>query len=77
MNHFKEVRLSKGVSQATLAKISGVSICTIRAYEISQLNINNASVRSIIKLASALKVKLEDLLDEDELISSLKGIYNK
>lgn len=62
----KSVRIDKNISQSTLAKMSGVSIRNIQAYEQGQININNASAVSVYSLCKALECKYEDILDVEE-----------
>lgn len=59
----KTVRINKNVSQSKLAKLSGVSIRNIQAYEQGQININNASAVSVYNLCKALDCKYEDILN--------------
>ena len=59
----KTVRIDKNVSQSKLAKLSGVSIRNIQAYEQGQININNASAVSVYNLCKALDCKYEDILN--------------
>lgn len=59
----KIVRKHCGITQESLAKDSGVSLNTIRAYERKSKNINKAQVDIVFRLAKALKCDVQDLLD--------------
>lgn len=60
----KYTRESKGMSQADLAKASGVSKRMIEQYEQGMRNINNASVITVLKLAEALNTDVYDIINE-------------
>ena len=61
MNTLKELRKAAGLSQAQLAKKSGVDIRTIQAYESGARDMGKAQVDNVIKLADALDVPCEDI----------------
>lgn len=58
----KEVRESKGLSQAALAEKSGVSKKAICSYEQGWRNIRMASYDTLEKLANALETEIEDIV---------------
>lgn len=60
--NLRTIRLNKNISQHKLAKLSGVSVRNIQAYEQGQININNASAINIYRLSKALNCKYEDIL---------------
>lgn len=62
----KEKRLAAGLSQSQLAYVSGVNIRLIRAYEQGTRLLNKAEALNVYKLAQALGLKVEDLLDIDQ-----------
>ena len=62
MNNLQKIRKRAGLSQSQLAELSGVSLRMIQKYETGDRDINNASVITVLKLAKALNVKVEDLL---------------
>lgn len=64
-SQLKKVRKIIGLTQEELSKKSGVDVGTIRSYEQGWASINNASVSRVIKLAKALGVNIEDILDID------------
>lgn len=59
----KEVRESKGLSQAALAEKSGVSKKAICSYEQGWRNIRMASYDTLEKLANALETEIEDIVN--------------
>lgn len=54
------------LSQTKLAEMSGVSICSIRAYEQGTKDINKAQGITLYKLSRTLKCKVEDILEIPE-----------
>lgn len=65
MSKLKDIRESKGMSRAELADQSNVKITAIRDYEQGHKPINNANAFTVLKLARALDVKMEDLMERD------------
>lgn len=63
ISKLKWVREMRGFSQNSLADLSGVSVRNIRAFEQGQIDINKAYASTVYKLATALNVKMEELLD--------------
>ena len=64
MTNLKRIREEAGISQAKLAEISGVSPRMIPKYETGEKDINKAQALTVFKLAEALGVKVEDLLEK-------------
>ena len=64
MNNLKKIRNENKLSQSQLAELSGVSLRMIQKYETGSRDINNASAITVYKLAQALKVNVEDLLNK-------------
>lgn len=60
--YLKMLREKTGLSQSETAKISGVTIRSIRAYEQGTRSIKKASVETILSLADAYGVRIDDLL---------------
>ena len=65
MMKLKELRLANKLSQSQLAKKSEVSIRAIQKYEQKEVDINVAAAITVYKLAKALNVKMEDLIDTE------------
>lgn len=57
-NRIKEVRKSKGLSQAKLSKLVGITRSTISCIE---TNTTITNVINALKIAQALKVRVEDI----------------
>ena len=65
----KEVRESKGLSQAALAEKSGVSKKAICSYEQGWRNIRMASYDTLEKIANALETEIKDIVNQFVLLS--------
>lgn len=59
----KTIRKRCGLTQDALAKAADVSVNTIRAYERKSKDLNKAQFDIIMRLTSALKCDISDLLD--------------
>lgn len=59
----KEKREAAGMSQSALAQASGVSVRMIQHYEQGAKDINKAAVITVKRLADALGVKMEDIIE--------------
>ena len=60
----KKLRESRGLSQAELAKISGVSLRSIQMYEQRVNDIDKAQAQTIYKLSRVIGCAMEDLLEK-------------
>ena len=60
----KEIRESRGLTQAELAKLSDVNLRLIQAYEQGLKDINKGAVITIYKLSKALHCRIEDLIEK-------------
>lgn len=67
MSNLKKIREINNLSQGQLAKISDVNVRMIQYYEQGVKDINRASVITIYKLAKALNVSIEDLIEMDKI----------
>lgn len=61
--NLKRIRTSYGLTQAELAKRSGVSLRSIQMYEQRNKDINKASVDTIYSIAKVLGCTMEDLVE--------------
>ena len=59
----KEKREAAGISQSGLAQSSGVSVRMIQHYEQGVKDINKAAAITVKRLADALGVKMEDIIE--------------
>lgn len=62
-NKLKIVRKCCGLTQTALAKKSGISVNTIRAYERKSKDLNKAQVDTVMRFANALQCNITELLD--------------
>ena len=62
--NLKRLRKAAGISQNTLAEISGVPLRTIQQYEQRRKNINKAQAEYLVMLAQALCCDVQDLLEK-------------
>ena len=62
--NLKKFRSIIGMSQSELAESSGVSLRSIQLYEQRKNDIDKAQGHTLYKLARALKVSIEDLLED-------------
>ena len=59
----KFTREDKGMTQAELAKKSGVSLRQIQAFEMGYRDINKASVLTVLRLSEALECDVYEILN--------------
>ena len=62
------IRLNRGLSQRELAELSGVAERSIKCYEQFDRPIEHAKLHTLYKLCVALNCKLEDILENEEMI---------
>ena len=62
-SRLKFYREEKGLSQSQLAKLSGVSLRNIQAYEQGSRDINEAQCIKVIQLAEALGCDIYDIIN--------------
>lgn len=65
--HLKTIRENRGISQAELAKLSGVSLRSIQMYEQKVNHIDKAQAGTVYKLSRVLGCTVEDLLESPEV----------
>lgn len=63
-----KARLKKGLSQKHLSDLSGVSLRAIQCYEQQTRVIEHAKLQTLCDLCSALDCKIEDILEDKEII---------
>ena len=61
--NISELRKSKSLTQQKLSDISGVPKMTISKIERGVISVNNISLENAVKLANALGIMAEELLD--------------
>lgn len=60
----EKLRESRGLSQAELAKISGVSLRSIQMYEQRVNDIDKAQAQTVYRLSRVIGCAMEDLLEK-------------
>ena len=68
----KTLREEAGLTQQQLSNKAGVNIQTLRKYEQGTKNINNARLKTILKLAISLNCNISDILTDDDTIVYLE-----
>lgn len=68
------LRVQRGLSQAELAKRSGVSLRSIQHFENSTANIDQTKLITYYKLCSTLDCKITDLLEDEDLINKFNEV---
>ena len=63
MTNLQRIRKERGLSQSELSKLSDVPVRSIQAYEIGTKNINGCAALTVYKLAKALGVRSEEILE--------------
>lgn len=58
----KDARKKSNLTQEALCQKANVKLTTLQKLERGASNINNASVETVLKLALALNVRIEDLV---------------
>lgn len=62
MENLKRIRRDKGLTQKKLSEKSGVSLDTIKSYEIGRRNLKNAKYSTLSKLARVLECEEGELI---------------
>jgi transcriptional regulator with XRE-family HTH domain len=69
----QQQRVQSDLSQQELADISGVSKRRIQAYEQKESSIDKVGLDVLCKLCLAIDCKIEDILEDEELIKQFKA----
>lgn len=72
----KEVRLSKGLTQAQLAKQADINIRVLQHYEQGSKKFDHARIDKILNVCIALQCKMEDVIEDKNYIKLLKEYDN-
>lgn len=59
----KNIRQEKGLTQKQLAEAAGLSLRTLQHYEQGSKDINQAAATTVYRLAAALGVKMEEIMN--------------
>lgn len=65
MNKLKQIREAAGITQAELAKATGISVRVLQNYEQGTRPLNGARAITVYRISKALQCTVEDLLDID------------
>lgn len=65
MSKLQDARKAAGLSQSKLAEVAGINLRILQYYEQGKNDINKAQVLTVYKLAKALNVNIEDILEID------------
>lgn len=66
MNKINEYRKNAGISLKDLSQQTNINYNTLRAYEYGYRDINKMQLETALKLSRALKIKIEDLLIDNQ-----------
>lgn len=67
MIHLKEIREKKHISQRELSKLTGINTGNISRIENDAIVPENITIGTLMNLCKALNIKLEELIDLEEL----------
>ena len=76
-NNLKRNRKNNNLTQKALAEKSGVKLCTIKSYEQGRVLIDNAPAINVFRLAKALGIEMETLLQLPNEDDSKKRYYKR
>ena len=71
--NLQKKRIEKGLSQRELAELANISKRTLEHYEAGQLIIENALLETLIKLSSVLDCRIEDIIDDENIRSTIRA----
>jgi len=66
-SRLKKIRVSNGMTQEELSKLSGINIKSIASYEQNPEKINKASVESVYNLSDCLGCSMDDIIEKEYL----------
>lgn len=64
MTNLKRIRTAAGLSQSQLAELTGISLRSLQHYEQGSRDINKVQGLTLLTLARALNVTIEDILEQ-------------
>lgn len=74
ITNLQKIRVKKNLSQSDLTELSDIKKRTIQGYEQGTLIIENASLKNLCSIASALNCKIDDILEDKELIKKYNSV---
>lgn len=75
LQYFRKYK--KGITVAELSKQTGIAVNTLTKYETGLLDLNNASITNVKRIAKVLGCTLEDLTDTLEEIDMGLSSYGE
>ena len=66
LNKLQQFRKEKGLTQQELSTLSGIQLNTIKALEQGISSLLNAKALTIMALAKALEITMEELITDDK-----------
>ena len=81
VNYLRKIREQRNISMEELSILSGVSVRTIRSYELNERDINHASAISVLNLAKVLRCNPWDLLgmenQQQNIYFGMEKVYER
>lgn len=74
INNIKELQKKANLTTEELAQNSGLNYTTLTRYKIDLLDLRNARLDTLIKLATTLKCKISDLFVDERFVDTIKKI---
>lgn len=65
LSKIKNARQAKGMTQKQLAEAASISLRTLQHYEQGSKDLNQAAAITVYRIAAALGVTVEDLIDTE------------
>lgn len=72
MNKLKKLRETRGISQVEFAKKANINVRTYQMYEQGAKLIENAHIKTILKICSALSCKIQDIIEDQEILTLIE-----
>lgn len=72
---FKQARLKSGIKQHEVAYLSETSLRMVQTLEQGYRTIDKANISDVIRLAHTMKCKLQDILEDEEVVAKLNDMY--
>ena len=72
MTKLKQILIKKKVMNKTLAEETGLSLDMIASLVQGRMKIERTAIASVVKIASALKVKVYEIIEDEEIAKYLR-----
>ena len=70
----QEERKRAKLSQSQLAEKAGIDLSTLKKYEQGTRNIDGANLKILLALAIVLDCRLEDIVEDEEVVEMLRRV---